>query len=160
MKSTWCTTFLILGLALSFGCGGDDGGTKHDPAPSGGASGDDDSDGGGDDEGPVGPATGAVCDKALTYDKDIAPLMTKYCISCHATSVPVAQRNGAPTDHNFETQAGVLKETSHIDQEAGSGPKATNMTMPPPALASKYPAPTTPERAILAQWIACQPASD
>ena len=147
MKSTWSTTFLSLGLALSLGCGGDDSGKK------------DGADGGGDDEGAVGPATGAVCNKALSYDKDIAPFMTKYCIACHATNVPVAQRNSAPTDHNFETQAGVLQEITHIDQEAGSGPKATNVTMPPPAL-SKYPAPATAERAMLAQWIACQPASD
>jgi uncharacterized membrane protein len=142
MKSTWYATFLILGLGLSTSCG-------------------DDSDKGGDsdEEADVGPKTGALCDSSLTYDTDIKPLMTKYCISCHAKSVPVAQRNGAPTDHNFETQAGVLAETTHIDEEAGSGPNATNTMMPPPAFPN-YPAPTTAERATLSKWIACQPASE
>jgi uncharacterized membrane protein len=99
-------------------------------------------------------ATGAVCVSTLTYAADVAPLMTKYCTTCHATSVPPAARMGAPTDHNFETEAGVLAEAEHVDHYAGSGPSATNTLMPPPA--SKLPAPTTEERAKISSWLACQ----
>ena len=111
-----------------------------------------------DDEAAVGPVTGSVCDPALTYAKDIQPLMTHYCISCHAKSVPMAQRHGAPTDHNFETEAGLAAEAVHADQEAGSGPKATNTKMPPvdtqPTL--NLPVPTVAERVTLSKWLACK----
>ncbi|MDB4972609.1 MAG: hypothetical protein JWN48_950 [Myxococcaceae bacterium] len=112
-----------------------------------------------EEEAPVGPATGALCDSTLTYEKDIAPFMTKYCISCHDSKLTTAaQRMNSPSDHNFETEVGVRKELPHIDQEAGSGPKMTNMAMPVPS--SGFPLPTVAERQKLSAWIACQPASD
>jgi uncharacterized membrane protein len=128
---------VVAGFSVVYGCG-DDG------------DGDADSEEGGD----VGKSTGAVCVATLTYTTDIAPLMTKYCTSCHAKSVTGAARMMAPADHNFETEAGILAEATHVDQEAGSGPNATNTAMPPPT--SKGPVPTTAERATLASWLACQ----
>jgi uncharacterized membrane protein len=87
----------------------------------------------------------------LTYANDIAPLMTKYCTKCHATSVKGDARNGAPSDHNFETEAGVVKEAHHIDIEAAASSKVTNTSMPPEG----YPAPTVAERKKLGEWLAC-----
>lgn len=102
----------------------------------------------------LGKATGAACVSTLTYAADVAPLMTKYCISCHAKSVTGVARLGAPVDHNSDSEAGILDEREHVDHQAGSGPQATNTLMPPPA--SQRPAPTTAERATLASWLACQ----
>jgi uncharacterized membrane protein len=139
MKSTrnWAMFVLLAGSSALYGCGSDD-------------KGDEDS-----DEGPdLGKATGATCVSTLTYATDVAPLMTKYCISCHATNVPFAMRMNAPTDHNFETEAGVLAEAEHVDHYAGSGPSSTNTLMPPPA--AMLPVPTTAERATLSSWLACQ----
>jgi uncharacterized membrane protein len=138
MKSTrfWALCVVVASFSVLHGCGDDGGG------------------GGSTEEEDVGKSTGAVCVPTLTYTADIAPLMTKYCTSCHAASVTGAARMMAPPDHNFETEAGILEAAKHIDQVAGSGPNATNTAMPPPA--SKGPVPTTAERATLSSWLACQ----
>lgn len=139
--------FVTLGLALAVGCGSDSSKTSTK------------SDGGADeDEEAVGPTTGSVCDPTVTYAKDIQPLMTHYCISCHAANVPAAKRYGAPLDHNFETEKGIADESVHADQDCGSGPKATNTRMPPAATLSSLnlPVPTLAERQTLSKWFACQ----
>ena len=132
---------VTLGLYAASACGDDSSGAKKD-----------------DDETPSGPVTGSVCDPALTYAKDIQPLMTHYCISCHAKSVPAAQRHGAPTDHNFETEEGIAEEAVHADEDSGSGPKVTNTKMPPvdtlPQL--NLPVPTVAERVTMSKWFACK----
>jgi len=139
MKSTWAWALFALTTSFSavYGCGDDSDGDEH-------------SEEGGD----VGVSTGAACVATLTYATDIAPLMSKYCTTCHAASVTGTARMGAPADHNFDTEAGIVAEGHHVDQAAGSGPKGTNTSMPPPA--SKLPVPTTAERATLASWLACQ----
>lgn len=139
MKSS-CILALI-GVLTCFsalnGCGGDDDGDAES------------------DEGPdLGKATGATCVSSLTYATDVAPLMTKYCTTCHAKSVTGTARRDAPADHNFETEAAVIEAAEHIDSNAGSGPSSTNTLMPPPA--AKLPAPTAAERAIISNWLACQ----
>lgn len=109
---------------------------------------------GGDSDSSKGPqASGAVCstDSKLTYEDDIKPIADKYCITCHATSVMGDARHDAPADHNFETEAGIIKEAHHVDMEAASGPDATNTSMPP----AGYPAPSKAERAKLGEWLAC-----
>ncbi|HEY6881712.1 MAG TPA: c-type cytochrome [Polyangiales bacterium] len=132
MKSGW-RWMLAIGCAAVLACG------------------DEDSDGDDEEGAAVGSATGATCDESLTYAKDIAPLMTAYCTSCHAVSVTGRARNGAPSDHNFDTEQGILAEKSHVDESAGSGPKATGTSMPPRG----NPQPTTDERATLSKWLAC-----
>ena len=139
MKSTrfGALCMVVASFSAGYGCGDDSDGDAHS-----------------EESEAVGKSTGAVCVSTLSYATDIAPLMTKYCTSCHAASVTGAARMGAPLDHNFETQAGILAEAHHVDQVAGSGPNATNTLMPPPA--AKLPVPTTAERATLSSWLACQ----
>ncbi|MDB4976077.1 MAG: uncharacterized protein JWN48_4418 [Myxococcaceae bacterium] len=104
--------------------------------------------------GEAGQSTQTACPDAstLTYEADIAPIMAKYCVSCHASTVPGAQRHGAPTDHNFDTELGILEEAEHVDSNAGSSGTVTNTEMPPRG----YPAPTVEERMKLSQWLACE----
>jgi uncharacterized membrane protein len=117
----------FLGLVFSFGCGGS---AQEEGKPS-----------------------GASCDPALTYTNDIAPLMERYCLRCHAQSVPLSQRHGAPGDHNFETERGLLAQAEHVDLLAGAGPESTNRSMPPKGFG---PAPSDDERALLAAFLACE----
>jgi len=130
----WKTWMLVLGLVAA--CGGDD----------------KDADGESDEGGDVGLKTGAICDTALTY-QDVQPIFQQYCVTCHDSAKTGAARNKAPTDHNFDTQDGVLDATKHIDEQAGSGPLATNTAMP----IEGYPAPSKEQRETLSKWIACQP---
>jgi uncharacterized membrane protein len=101
----------------------------------------------------LGKQTDTACPtgSTVTYPNDIEPFMTKYCVTCHAKSVPVSSRNGAPTDHNFETESGVLAEATHVDQEAGASASVTNTEMPPKG----FPAPSVEERKKLSEWLAC-----
>ena len=100
-----------------------------------------------------GKPTAASCDPALKYADDIEPLMERYCLRCHAESVPLSQRHGAPGDHNFDTEQGVLSQAEHIDLLAGSGPESTNRSMPPKGYG---PYPTLEEREVLAAFLACE----
>ena len=100
----------------------------------------------------VGPDTGATCpsNSTLTYANFGKKFVSDYCLRCHSEKVTGSARNKAPADHNFDTLADVDLMAHHIDQKAGSGPKATNTAMPP-----SDPKPTTEERKKLSEWIAC-----
>ncbi|HVZ37515.1 MAG TPA: hypothetical protein VG963_34075 [Polyangiaceae bacterium] len=117
---------------------------------------DDDKDSDEDSE-DVGPPSGAVCPtgSTVTFDKDIQPIITMYCIRCHSVNVPAAQRMGAPSDHNFDTEQGVLDAAKHIDESAAAGPNATNTMMPPNGAA-----PSLEERQKLGEYLACHAAAD
>ncbi len=75
-----------------------------------------------------------------------------YCTSCHSATAP--NRYGAPTDQNFDTVSEILLHADDIDEEAASGPSATNTDMPrldgdviaPPSLA---------DRVKLGEFLAC-----
>ena len=100
----------------------------------------------------VGPMTGATCpaNSTLTYDNFGKEFFTKYCTRCHSEKVTGTARNGAPADHNFDTKADIALLWAHIDEMAGSGPDATNETMP-----KSDPKPTKEERQKLSEWLAC-----
>ncbi len=112
--------------------------------------------------------TGTVCPDpdpgTLTYDNFGREFMTKYCTWCHDSSLPRSRRNGAPLYHDYNSLLGVLQTPDHIDEQAGSGPDATNTFMPPDrcpseaggALNINCTKPTEAERKQLAEWIACE----
>lgn len=137
MKRVWLLLALGLVVQAPLGCGDE----KKDA----------DEDGGDDEDSvPVGTSTGAACDDSLTYEDDIKPIAEKYCTRCHSTKVKGDARMNAPEDHNFDSEEGILDAAAHIDEVAGSGPKATNTMMPPSA-----PKPTMEERETLAKFVAC-----
>lgn len=118
--------------------------------------------------GPNPTDTDTVCPdpdpQTLTWENFGEPFMTKYCVACHAESLTRSKRNGAPLYHDFDSLFGVMKTPAHIDQQAGSGPSATNEFMPPdrcPSVAggsinTDCKQPTLDERRQLAEWIACE----
>lgn len=106
-----------------------------------------------DEEGEeLGRRTGARCPNGSTptYDNFAKSFLSTYCVTCHSAKVTDAARKGAPADHNFDKLADVELFADHIDQMAGSGPDAMNLTMPP-----SDPRPSTEERVRLSQWVAC-----
>jgi hypothetical protein len=100
----------------------------------------------------------------LTWDNFGKPFMDKYCIVCHQQSLPRSKRNGAPLYHDFDTLETTLDFPDHIDEQAGSGPNATNEFMPPDRCPSTPGGgidvdcmkPTLQERKDLAVWLACE----
>ncbi|MEZ4450905.1 MAG: cytochrome c [Nannocystaceae bacterium] len=104
-----------------------------------------------EDEDP-GPPTGSTCpsDSTLTWDNFGEAFMTQYCTRCHSSSLHGADRQGAPSDHNFNTVELVREEIEHTDESAAAGPDATNTSMPIGA-----PTPTDEERRQLGEWLAC-----
>jgi uncharacterized membrane protein len=97
-------------------------------------------------------ATQAACPPArtTTYESFGRAFFAKYCVSCHAKTVPASQRSGAPSDHNFDALEEIRKWALHIDTVAGAGPAVVNTMMPP-----QDPVPTIEERRALAEWLAC-----
>jgi uncharacterized membrane protein len=100
-----------------------------------------------------GEATGSECpdNSTVTYEDDIKPFMAKYCTSCHGSNVPAIERQGAPSDHNFDTEEGILEEASHVADEAAAGPDGVNTGMPE----GNGPKPSEAERRMLGEWLAC-----
>ena len=101
----------------------------------------------------LGPPTETVCPPAgtdLTCANFGQPFMGAYCLGCHSVEVTGADRHGAPSDHNFDTQFEALALRDHIDRMAGAGPAAVNTQMPPDHVA----APTLEERESLSEWLA------
>ena len=103
--------------------------------------------------GASGQATGATCppDSELTYETFTRDFMRDYCTRCHSASLASADRNGAPSDHDFDTLAGLRATASaHIAEQAAAGPDAENSAMPP-----TDPRPSAAERRKLGEWLAC-----
>lgn len=101
----------------------------------------------------LGPPTGATCppDSTLTYESFGRPFMESYCTQCHSSELTGKDRMGAELYHDFDTLDGIRQVAEHVDQTAGSGPDATNESMPP----DDEDQPTLEERRQLAEWIAC-----
>jgi hypothetical protein len=99
-----------------------------------------------------GKPTGATCptDSSLTYDTFGSGFMEAYCLRCHSQTVTGVDREGAPSDHNFDTVNAIRGLADHIDEHAGAGPDATNTLMPP-----DDPRPSLEQRMQLSAWLAC-----
>jgi uncharacterized membrane protein len=104
------------------------------------------------DDNVFGPPTESVCPQTqtLTYQNFGKNFMTKYCTRCHSSEVMGADREGAPSFHDFDTLFGIKAVYDHIDETTAAGPAATNTGMPPDGAK-----PTLEERKQLGEWIAC-----
>jgi hypothetical protein len=80
----------------------------------------------------------------LTYKNFGQAFMIQYCNSCH--SAPDGDRNGAPDDFVFDTQAEVQADAARIFARAAD----TNDSMPPGP--NEIP---DAQRVNLAIWLAC-----
>lgn len=100
-----------------------------------------------------GPPTESTCppSSTLTYENFGKTFMESYCVECHDSNKRGADRQGAPSFHDFDTLYGIRAVHEHIDETTASGPAATNTGMPPEG----EPAPTLAERQMLGEWIAC-----
>jgi hypothetical protein len=100
----------------------------------------------------------------LTWESFGQQFMTGYCTVCHSASLMHSARNGAPLFHDFDSLQGVMYLPNHVDEQAGSGPAATNTLMPPERCPSTpggrldrdCARPTEAERKDLAMWVACE----
>lgn len=100
-----------------------------------------------------GPPTQATCPPTgttLTYQNFAKPFVEKYCTQCHHSDLRGADRQGAPTFHDFDTLSGIKSVSDHIDQTTAAGPASVNEGMPNVGLK-----PTLDERYKLGEWIAC-----
>ena len=68
----------------------------------------------------------------VTYTKHIAPLMARYCASCHARDVTGSARQGAPPTANYDTYA----STSAGADKAWGRLKDASMPPSPPKMTS------------------------
>jgi hypothetical protein len=95
---------------------------------------------------------GGVQLDTLTYSNFGQAFFTSWCTRCHATTVTGGvARHGAPSDHNFDTLAGVQQWAIQIDQVAAMNPTGSprNDFMP-----AEPPFPPDDERKKLACFIA------
>ena len=102
-----------------------------------------------------GRPSGATCptESTLSYATFGEAFMSQYCTSCHSSSLSGAARNGAPSDHNFDTLDAIRDVgADHIDRAAAAGPDYVNTVMPP---SGQEPQPSEEERRLLGEWLAC-----
>lgn len=127
----------ILGLALSFACGGE-------PAPKGGVGG---ADGGAEDSGGAGEGgadTGPCADVPLVnYNNFGHSFVLHTCQGCHASTA--ADRYGAPEDSTFDTVEQVWAQRDRVLARAAAEPP----TMPPAGGSSED------DRVRLRWWLEC-----
>jgi mono/diheme cytochrome c family protein len=88
--------------------------------------------------------SGATCptDSTLTYDTFGKDFFNTNCLRCHSSTT----KGQTPL---FDTQDLIKASKTKIDEEAASGPKSTNDTMPNDKNIA------TSERAKLGEWLAC-----
>jgi uncharacterized membrane protein len=98
-----------------------------------------------------GAPTGSLCDSTLSYVDDFAPIMERYCSRCHAASVPLKERHGAPGGSDFDSEAAVIEHALEIQMRAGFGPEAENRSMPPKG----SHAPSDEQRRTISRFLTC-----
>jgi hypothetical protein len=100
-----------------------------------------------------GPPTETQCPPGgttLDYASFAQPFMEAYCTRCHSSELVGAQRQGAPSFHDFDTYFGIVGVADHIDETTAGGPAAMNRGMP-----QDGDLPSDAERLMLGEWIAC-----
>jgi uncharacterized membrane protein len=97
-------------------------------------------------DGPLPDPDSELCEQStLSYQNFAAPFMITWCRGCHAAGQPMAMRQRAPLNVNFDTADEVRGAKDRILARAtGAQP-----TMPPAG------GPSEEERALLAEWLAC-----
>jgi uncharacterized membrane protein len=88
-----------------------------------------------------------------TWDTVGAPFVATWCTPCHSSALPVAERSGAPSGVDFDTEADVLARLDRFQARALDA-AGTPAAMPPSG---------GPDAALLARvqtWLDClaQPA--
>jgi hypothetical protein len=78
------------------------------------------------------------------------PFKRSYCTRCHARAPVGADRQGAPSFHDFDTLSVIKVVADHIDQTSASGPASTNTRIPPDGRT-----PSLAQRKQLGECIAC-----
>lgn len=94
----------------------------------------------------------APCDDPVnppTYAGEIAPLLARSCLPCHAASVRGANRQGAPLTVNYDTREEVLTQAAGIIERAASA------SAPMPPRSSGLPRLSSSESLRLRQWKNC-----
>ncbi len=81
----------------------------------------------------------------LSYDNFGGPFILDWCSGCHASALPVGERQGAPQGSDFDTLDRIRAAAPRIWARSGDH----NVTMPPEA------GPDDQERAMLGEWLAC-----
>ena len=101
--------------------------------------------------------TGSTCptEAAPTYDSFARSFVTSYCTGCHSANA--ANRHGAPTDQNYDTEADLKLHAKAIDLVAAAGPAAENTQMPDTS-GPVHIEPSMQERQALGQFLACETA--
>ena len=90
-------------------------------------------------EGNCGASVPESCpSSAPSYATDVAPLLQKYCVSCHSAT-------GSEPGHLLDTQSGVAAAAEHVKSEVAG------CSMPP----SGSTAPTDAERETILAWLVC-----
>lgn len=103
---------------------------------------------------PSGGPSGSLCPtpSSLDYESFGRGFMEDYCTRCHSAALTGGSRNGAPSDHDFDTLEGIQAiPPEHIDGQAAGGPAHVNTAMPP-----SEPRPSQAEREKLGEWLACE----
>lgn len=100
----------------------------------------------------TGFASALSAEEAPTYQKDIAPLMRKYCVGCHSDVEP----EGDLSLHSFESLQGETSDGPLIDPQKPEESRllevitgAAEPRMPP----EDEPAPTKQEVALIKAWL-------
>lgn len=94
-------------------------------------------------------------DNVLTWRSFGAGFLLTWCTGCHASGLPDAERQGAPTGVDFDTYAAykplerLVYERAVLEAHAATTNPAAASPMPPAGLVPEA------DRRRLAQWIAC-----
>ena len=75
--------------------------------------------GGGDSPTPTETVCPSPDPQTVTYDNFGQTFMADYCTQCHASTLPRAQRNGAPLFRDFDDLIGIVQDANHIDEQIG-----------------------------------------
>ena len=90
-----------------------------------------------------------------TYQSFGQNFFATFCTPCHSATSP--DRNMAPSNINFDTEAEILENADDINMNAGYGPEGPNRFMPYMPGPVTTP-PTDDQRKTLAEFLACEEA--